>query len=365
VHDAVGNPLHWQGLQLDITELKVAEDDLRRARDELETRVDERTMELAEANALMSLEIAERRRAEAELAEAERRYRLLAEQIPAVTYTWDLGEDLRDAYTSPRIEQLLGYTVEEWHRPPDFWISRIHPDDRTAVLAATIRSETTGQAFGQEYRYLHKDGHIVWVLDEAVLVSRDEQGRPKLFQGFMLDVTARKDAEAQAREVEERYRTLVEQLPAIVYVEERSPEPGETHFRYLSPQPEAVLGYTAAELIDDPTHFARMLHPEDRERILAANERAERTGEPFDEEYRVFAKDGHVVWLHSRAVLVRDATGTPMYWHGVALDISDRKRAEETLRRMETRYQELASRTFRSLGLQADDPGGEPGATPT
>jgi PAS domain S-box-containing protein len=364
VHDADGNPLHWQGLQLDITELKVAEDDLRKARDELETRVGERTVELAEANALMSLEIAERRRAEAELAEAERRYRLLAEQIPAVTYTWDLGEDLREAYTSPRIEHLLGYTVEEWHRTPDFWISRIHPDDRTAVLAATIRSETTGEPFGREYRYLHKDGHIVWVLDEAVLVSRDEQGRPKLFQGFMLDVSARKNAETQAREVEERYRTLVEQLPAIVYVEERSPEPGETHFRYLSPQPEAVLGYTAAELIQDPTHFARMLHPEDRERILAANDRAERTGDPFDEEYRVFAKDGHEVWLHSRAVLVRDAAGTPMYWHGVALDISDRKLAEETLRRMETRYQELASRTFRSLGLEADDPGGEPGTTP-
>jgi len=105
-----------------------------------------------------------------------------------------------------------------------------------------------------------------------------------------------------------------------------------------------------------------MIHPDDRERTLAANARAEQTGEPFDEVYRVFAKDGHIVWLHSCAVLVRDAAGTPLYWHGVALDISARKRAEETLREMEDRYRELASRTFRSLGIDAGDTGADPGS---
>jgi PAS domain S-box-containing protein len=360
VRDQHGAPLYWHGLQIDITTLKGIEEELRRTRDDLEHRVRERTSALEEANALMSLEIGERRRAEAELTEAERRYRLLAEQIPAVTYTWDLGEDQAEAYTSPRIQQLLGYTVAEWNQSRDFWMSRLHPDDRTAVLAATLRSETTGESFGSEYRYLHKDGHIVWVLDEAALVSRDGHGRPKLFQGFMLDITARRQAEAQARDVEERYRTLVEQLPAIVYVEEPSSEPGESHFRYLSPRSEQIVGYSAEELMADPSHLARMLHPDDRERVLSANTRAERSGEPFDQEYRVYAKDGHVVWLHSRAVLVRDAGGAPLYWHGVALDVSDRHRAEETLRAMETRYEDLASRTFRSLGIVADDPVPDP-----
>ena len=336
IRDAEGTPLYWHGMQTDITALKRVEEELRGARDELERRVRERTVALEEANALMSLEIGERRRAEAELKEAERRYRLLAEQIPAVTYTWDLGQDQEDAYTSPRIQQLLGYSVDEWHQSPDFWMARIHPDDRNSVVAAALRSETTGEPFTVECRYLHKDGHIVWVLDEAALVSRDGHGRPKLFQGFMLDVTARRRAEAQARDVEERYRTLVEQLPAIVYVEEPSPAPDASPSRYLSPQSEEILGYTAEELIEDPAHFGRMVHPDDRERTLAANIHAEQTGEPFDEVYRVFAKDGHVVWLHSRAVLVRDASGTPLYWHGVALDISARERAEETLRERES-----------------------------
>ena len=148
VRDDDGHPEHWLGVQLDITELKAVEGELRTARDELEQRVAERTAELEEANALMSLEIGERRRAEADLRTAEHRYRLLAEQIPAVTYIWESnrpeGADPGN-YTSPRIEQLLGYTVDEWHASEDFWMSRLHPDDRTGVLAATLRSETTGR----------------------------------------------------------------------------------------------------------------------------------------------------------------------------------------------------------------------------
>jgi PAS domain S-box-containing protein len=484
VRDARGAALHWLGVQLDITELKRVEEELRSARDELEQRVQERTAALEEANEMMSLEIAERRRAEEELRETEQRYRLLAEHIPAVTYIWqrEIGsDDVPRAYTSPRIEQILGYTVEEWHRSQDFWMSRLHPDDRTAVLAATIRSETTGEPFSMEYRYLHKDGRIVWVLDEAVMLSRDGDGRPEFFHGVMLDVSARKEAEAKAaeselrfralaeqapaityvadlsegapgrvtyaspqllsvlgyteaewkrdwistvhpddrervteavrhlaesgepydieyrcvhhdgstrwvrdygkaisrdplghsleiqgllvdtttthrmererHEAEERYRTLVEQMPALSYIELPGSDPTEAHFTYLSPQVERTFGVSAQTLMDDPGHFGRMLHPEDRERVLEANARSEESGEPFDEEFRVVRDDGQVVWLHSRATLVRDESGTPMFWHGVALDVTSQRRAETSLRELEERYRLLAGRMG---GLEAD-----------
>ncbi|GBC87273.1 Sensor protein FixL [bacterium HR12] len=354
VRDADGTPLYWQGIQLDITELKDAEEQLRRAHAELERRVAERTAELEEANVLLSLEVAERRRAEAVLAEAERRYRLLTEQLPAVAYTWGVGEGLLEAYTSPRITDLLGYTVEEWHRDPDFWMSRLHPDDRRRIIAATLRSETTGKPFREEYRYLHKDGHIVWVHDEAVLVARHADGRPRLFQGFMLDITARKEAEAEAREAEERYRTLVEQLPAIVYVEEVGHSPDESRLRYVSPQVEAITGYTPEEMLGDPLHFERILHPDDRSRVLAASARSAETGEPFDEVYRILAKDGRVLWLHSRAVLVRDDVGRPRYWHGVTLDVTEQRATLQRLEALERRYADLAFQTFRTLGLHAD-----------
>jgi PAS domain S-box-containing protein len=352
VRDPDGRALHWQGVQLDITELKRAEEELRRARDDLELRVLLRTHELEEANEMMALEIAERRRAEEEHRAAERKYRMLAEQIPAVTYVWEVGQDSDQiVYTSPQIERLLGYTPQEWGTP-DLWISRLHPDDRTRVIADTLRSQTTGEPFSAEARYLAKDGRIVWVLDEAVLLERDGAGRPKTFHGVLVDITSRKEAEASVRAAESkatvaeaRYRTLVEQIPAMTFIEMPSPsEPSSTHLTFVSPQSESILGYTPQELIDDPGHFARMLHPDDRDRVLAANEHAEHTREPFDQEYRVLAKDGHVVWIHSQAVLVTDESGIPRFWHGVALDITARREAEENLRDLEDRYQAVLGR---------------------
>lgn len=255
------------------------EDELRTAKDELEIRVAERTAELEEANVLMSLEIDERRHAEEGLRATELRYRVLAEQIPAVTYVWsvDPHDDAAPHYTSPRIEQLLGYTVEEWRSHPDFWMSRLHPDDRRRVLATSIRSETTGEPFSMEYRYLHKDGHIVWVLDEAILLERDEGGKPRVLQGITLDITARKTAEVRATEADERYRTLVEQIPAITYIEVPSPvSPDETRLVYLSPQTREIVGYTAEELMADPSHLVWMLHPDDRDRVISLNASCER-----------------------------------------------------------------------------------------
>lgn len=347
VRDEHGRPQHWLGVQLEITELKLVEDELRSARDDLEARVAERTAALEEANELMALEISERRRAERELRAAEHRYRLLVEQIPAVTYVWE-REPARPEeprfYTSPRIEQVLGYTPREWHEPPDFWLSRLHPDDRHAVIAATLRTEATGEPFSMEYRFLHKDGHIVWVLDQAVLLSRDVDGRPDLFQGVMMDVTALKVAEAKARETETLYRTLVEQIPAVSYIELPGSRPDQARFAYLSPQVERIFGRTVGELMSDPGHFGRMLHPDDRDRVVAANARADATGGPFDEEFRIVRDDGEIIWIHSRATLLRDPEGRPMFWHGVALDVTPQRRTEAMLEELEERYRDLAGR---------------------
>jgi PAS domain S-box-containing protein len=340
VRDGSGRPLHWQGVQLDITELKRAEDELRAARDELELRVLERTHELALANELMTLEIEERRRVERELRAAQERYRLMAEHLPGVTFVWDTQARRDDpVYVSPQIQSILGYSAEEWGRA-DFWRTRLHPDDRQAVLDETRRSEATGEPFSMEYRYLAKDGRVVWVLEQAILLERDELGQPTVFHGLMLDITARKEAEARVAEAERRLRTLVEQLPAIVYVELPSEVPNAAPFVYLSPQVEAILGYPAEELVADPLHLGRLVHPDDRERVLAANAESDRTGEPFDQEYRAIAKDGRIVWLHSRAVLVRDDAGRPLYWQGVALDVTSHHELVETVRDLEERVAE-------------------------
>jgi PAS domain S-box-containing protein len=337
VRDAHGHPLHWQGVQLDITELKEVEDKLRAARDELELRVLERTHELEIANELMMLEIEERRRVERELRATQERYRLLAEHLPGVTFVWDVRAQRDESvYVSPQIRSILGYTSEEWGRA-DFWRTRLHPDDREAVLAETRRTAMTGDPFSMEYRYLAKDGQIVWVLEEAILLERDDLGRPTVFHGLILDITARKEAEAKVTVAERRLRTLVEQVPAIVYMEQ-SMAPDASPVVYVSPQVEEILGYTSDELLADPQHLSWLVHPDDRERILAANAHSARTGSPFDEEFRAIAKDGRTVWLHSRSALVHDQTGAPSYWQGVALDVTRHHELADAVRDLEERY---------------------------
>ncbi len=328
VRDEAGKPLYWLGVQLDVTQLQFAQEDLRAARDDLEHRVLERTAELEEANELLMLEISERRRVEEDLRAAEHRYRLLAEQIPAVTYVWqtDGSQDVeRRDYMSPRVEEMLGFTAEEWCRTPDFWMSRLHPDDRTAVLAATMRSETTGEPFSMEYRYLRKDGRIVWVLDEAVLISRDDGGRPHLFQGVAIDITGRKEAEASARENEARFRGLAEQVPGIIYVLDA--RTGD--LTYVSPQITAMLGYQPGD-VRTASAWRSTVHEGDRERVFRIASKIRETGEPFAMEYRVVRRDGRVRWVRDQGVVVsRLPGGAPREVQGIIVDVTSARHSDE------------------------------------
>jgi diguanylate cyclase (GGDEF)-like protein/PAS domain S-box-containing protein len=143
----------------------------------------------------------------------------------------------------------------------------------------------------------------------------------------------------------EDYRRLVERLPAIVY----SGEVGERgRWRYVSPQIEEILGYSPEEWMADPGLWARQLHPGDRQRVLeqeTSKAVGDGTGPPID--YRLITRDGDVVWILDEAVLEPDEDGT-LVWHGVLYDITERKLAEQELRRAAAQQATVAR-----LGRQA------------
>ena len=149
-----------------------------------------------------------------------------------------------------------------------------------------------------------------------------------------------REAEARRRykEAERRYRSLVEQIPAVTYVQEPIESDNPKAVTYMSPQYETMLGYPPEKEILDEEHWLRTLHPEDRDRVLAEEERTDATGDPFEMEYRVIAGDGRVVWVRDQAVLVRDDDGQPLYWQGVQFDITNQKRTEEALKESEERF---------------------------
>jgi PAS domain S-box-containing protein len=125
-----------------------------------------------------------------------------------------------------------------------------------------------------------------------------------------------------------RYRSLVEQLPAVVFLVYLDRGIGEA---YVSPYIEAALGFSQAEWLEDPVRWYRHIHPEDN--LRWSEEAAEMflTGKPLRSVYRVIARDGHVVWFHCEAKMVRSDDGHPWFIQGVAFDITEVKQAEEAL----------------------------------
>jgi PAS domain S-box-containing protein len=139
----------------------------------------------------------------------------------------------------------------------------------------------------------------------------------------------------QQQEAETRYRTLVEQTPAITYVQEPLESSNPKAVTYVSPQYETILGYPPESHMIDEEHWLRTVHPEDRERVLAEEARTDQTGEPFNVEYRVIAGDSRVVWVRDQATLVHDEEGDPLYWLGVRYDVTEQKREAQQRERIE------------------------------
>jgi PAS domain S-box-containing protein len=141
-------------------------------------------------------DITARKEAEQRLAEAEQRYRVLVEQLPIGMYVRPLDMTKPNIYASPQVEPMLGYPASVWESDPDLIGEIVHPDDRERVLDEAERVRSTGEPLHDEYRYLTPDGRIVWVQDETYLVN-DEHGNPAFVQGYLLDITERKQAEAE------------------------------------------------------------------------------------------------------------------------------------------------------------------------
>ncbi|MGZ5294489.1 MAG: sensor histidine kinase [Actinomycetota bacterium] len=270
-----------------------------------------------------------------------RRSRSLIADLDAVVWEADAATGTF-AYVSDGIERILGLAPTAWMRGREGWLASIHPEDRDLVDDARARAAATGLAFDLTYRLVGADGDPVRVRDLGHVVPA-EGDRPPMLRGIIVPATDDGPG-AELLDTEARYRTLIEQLPAIVYSEDI--ESDRLRLVYVNPRVQELLGITPEEWIADAGVWFRMIHPDDLDRVRHENERTEATGEPFSIEYRMIARDGRVVWFRDEAVLVCDeADGTPRYWQGVMIDITDRKVAETQLAEAEARYRALVEQT--------------------
>jgi PAS domain S-box-containing protein len=153
-----------------------------------------------------------------------------------------------------------------------------------------------------------------------IAITRVDVPGPMLFAVSLRDVTKRRQREERMRQAEAKYRTLVEQLPLATYINSIG-MPVQTV--YMSPQIEAMLGYPVSQWLEQD-FFSGVIHPDDRERVLAEVERTHELGSDFELEYRLIAADGRTVWVLDETVSVRDEEYRPIMLQGFLVDVTDR-----------------------------------------
>jgi PAS domain S-box-containing protein len=196
-------------------------------------------------------------------------YRTLVEGAPAILYIDRPDERSTNLYTSPQIEELLGYAVEEWMDDADLWVRSLHSEDRERVVEHHRESNLRGDRFLEEYRILAKDGREVWIRDEATPVT-SENGKVLFWRGVMVDITPQKRAEeellANLHEVGRmaRQRRELAQLLESAQEEERRRIAADIHddpiqvmsavemrLQLLLEHPEQVDGHALGQLAED------------------------------------------------------------------------------------------------------------------
>jgi len=227
-------------------------------------------------------------------------------------------------YMSPQIEALTGYSPEDC-KDPDLRWGMVHPDDRKRLQAEDERTLEPGEVYTTEYRLVHRDGRIVWVRNEAVVVE-EEAGGSRYWQGFMLNITKRKHAEEALRRSQ---ASLAEaQRIARLGSWEWNLETGEV---WWSDETYRIYGFEPGTFSPTLDVVAELFHPEDRHLLRTILDDASYKDESIDFEHRIVRADGEMLWVHRRGEVVRGEREETLRVIGTIHDITRRKALEERL----------------------------------
>jgi PAS domain S-box-containing protein len=304
-----GEEVGTVGFATDMRERKREEEELRRAREELERRVEERT---------------------GELKSARERLQYLMTVTPAIVYT-NQASDYACTFVSENVSRIMGFSSWEMLEDKDFWTVRLHPEDAGRVFSdmPPLVDQRGGTL---EYRFRHRDGHYIWIQD-TFRVIEDAQGRPSEIVGSWADISARKKAEQALGErmaMMNDLETLVGASPAIIYTTQVS---GDYACTFVSENLDSIMGYAPWEMRDDKKFWVKRLHPDDSARVFTEMERIISQGKGAL-EYRFRHRDGHYIWIQDTFTVTHDDQGKPQEIVGSWADISDRKRIEAELKHL-------------------------------
>jgi PAS domain S-box-containing protein len=275
----------------------------------------------------------ERQQTQESLRASEERLRILLETTNAIPWeanakTWQF------TYIGPQAVKLLGYPVHQWYEK-DFWVAHIHPEDREYTVEICQKSSSLYQNYEFEYRMIAADGRIVWIHDIVNVVTVN--GEPETLRGFMIDISAWKQAEQSLRGSEEKYRVVAETATdAIITIDQ------DSRIIYANPATEQIFGYAVDELFGQP--LTNLMPESLRSRHVAALKKF------VDTEQKTMPWEGReFVGIH------RSGRQIPILFTGIVRDITERKKAVETLRESEVRYRTLLEHSPDAIVIAKED----------
>ncbi len=266
-------------------------------------------------------------------------YRILVEQIPAVVFMAFLDKGVGEAFVSPQVEELLGFTQEEWLRNPIRLYQQLHPDDRARWSLEAARTLMTGEPLRSVYRVLARDGRVVWFHCEVKMV-RHADGRPWFFHGVGFDITDLKITEEALGKSEEMLRGIFESAPDTMVVIDR-----EGRVDRVNAQVERMFGYRPDELVGQPAELLLADHHRPRFAAIRAGFMTDRPSWPSGTGIVLGGRreDGSDVPVEITLSSIDAPTGPLLI--AVFRDVTRRQRDEQALREY-AEYLKVLSRRF-------------------
>lgn len=275
------------------------------------------------------LDITGRKKMEERLQKSEERYRLIAEQTGQLIY--DI--DLRNGHVewAGAVTELTGYSNKEIENLDFYgWLDHIHPEDYRRVQQLLKNCWNTGEKINEEFRFKRKDGSYFCVRNKGVYL-RDEDGCICRALGVMEDVTEIKQSSEKLKESEELYRSFLQNFKGISFKLDRNFNP-----LFLEGALDEITGYTEEEFLSGKINLFDLIAQEDRPVLKSSRKKMVSSPNSIMEyEYRLRRKDGSMRWVHELIHNVCNASGKTMFIQGYAYDITQRKKAEETLEKAE------------------------------
>ena len=266
----------------------------------------------------------------------------ILERFPLAMYA--VGSDGSTGHVSPALQRVLGFPQESSNWQSAYLTELVHPDDRDRVLEELAAGRSTLEPFRMEYRLRRRDGAYVWVLDEAVFI-RDVRG-DAIREGFLVDITERVQALENLSVSEERFRTLLSNIPGAMY---RCDLDSDWDMEFISDNVEAISGYPASDFIRSRVRtFASIIHPDDRQTVEQVVGEAVTRGEPYILEYRIVGADGGIRWVYEKGQGVFGTEGTVLWLDGAIFDVTERKLLQEQLAK-QALYDSLTGLANRAL----------------